>query len=49
MVHSRNRGEGWSMTREGRESIGRCRDKTIVAGLGENSFLFGGTDRQAPW
>ena len=48
-MHSRNGEEGLSVTRERSESIGRCGDKTIVTGLGENSFLFGGTDRQALW
>ena len=49
MVYMRNRDKSQSETGEKRESIGRIRDRTFLGWLGENSFLFGGTDRQAPW
>ena len=49
MVYRRNSDKSQSETVEERESIGRMWDRTIVVGLGDNSFLFGGTGQQVPW
>ena len=45
----RNSDKSQIETGEKTESIGRMRERTFLGRLGENSFLVGGTDRQAPW